>query len=332
VKVPTLQFGNKLVDTPIIQGGMAVKVSTSELAVAVAEQGGVGIIGGTGLSMEELRQQIREARDATKGLLGLNIMVAAREFKEAVLVALKEKIDVVVAGAGFSRDVFTICREWKTPVMTMVSSVKVAKLAERLGAAAVIVEGCDAGGHLGTEEKTAALMPAICEAVSIPVIAAGGFVDGEDIGRMLEMGAAGVQLGTRFLLSEECTVHKNFKNLLLNAKASDLVRIISPVGLPANAINTPLVQKHLAEDPSIRSQDCNRCLKHCNHSFCILKALLAASQDGDIEQGLFFTGKRYTDIESVEPVKKIFAELLQGARDYLNRHPSSGSGPVAARG
>ncbi len=330
MKIPTLQFGDKLADTPIIQGGMAVKVSTSELAVAVAEQGGVGIVGGTGLSMEELRQQLREARAATKGLLGLNIMVAAREFKEAVRVALKEKMDVIVAGAGFSRDVFTICREWKTPVMTMVSSVKVARLAERLGAAAVIVEGSEAGGHLGTEEKTAALLPAICEAVSIPVIAAGGFVDGSDIGRMLELGAAGVQMGTRFLLSEECTVHKNFKDLLLNARASDLVRIISPVGLPANAINTPLVRKHLAGDPSIRSADCNRCLKHCDHSFCILKALLAASQDGDYERGLFFTGKRFVDIKSVEPVKKIFAELLQGARDYLNQQsPSaSGSAPV----
>ncbi|MEA1921292.1 MAG: nitronate monooxygenase [Pseudomonadota bacterium] len=318
MKVPFLKIGNAIADQPIIQGGMAVGVSTSELAVAVAEEGGIGVIGGTGLSMDDLRRQMREARAATKGLLGLNVMVAAREFKESVLVALKEKVDVVVAGAGFSRDVFTICKEWKTPVVIMVASAKVARMAERLGAAAVIVEGCDAGGHLGSEEKTTDLLPAICEAVSIPVIAAGGFVNGADIARQLEMGAAGVQLGTRFLLSDECTVHKNFKDLLINAKASDLFRIMSPVGLPANAILTPLVEKYLSGDSSIRPKSCDACLKKCGQQFCILEALQRA-RNGDYERGLFFTGKRYVDINAVEPVKKIFSDLLQETQVYLER-------------
>lgn len=317
MKIPTLKIGRLLADKPIVQGGMAVSVSTAELAASVAEEGGIGVIGGTGLSMEALRRQVREARAATKGLLGLNIMVAAREFKEAVLVSLREKVDVVIAGAGFSKDVFSICREWKTPVVTMVSSVKVAKLAERLGAAAVIVEGCDAGGHLGTEAKTADLLPAICEAVSIPVIAAGGFVNGSDISRMLELGAAGVQLGTRFLLSDECTVHQNFKDLLIKAKPSDLVRIISPVGLPANAIRTPLIDKLLAGDESIRPESCDRCLKKCGREFCILQALSRA-RDGDYERGLFFTGRRFSDINAVEPVKKIFADLLSEAQQCLD--------------
>ncbi len=307
-----------LVRYPIIQGGMAVSVSTAELATAVADEGGIGVIGATGMNMDNLRSQMREARAATKGLLGLNVMVAAREFKESVLVALKEKVDVVIAGAGFSRDIFTICKEWKTPVITMVASAKVARLSERLGASAVIVEGCDAGGHLGTEEHTTDLLPAICEAVSIPVIAAGGFADGSDIGRMLELGAAGVQMGTRFLLSDECTVHKNFKDLLINAKASDLVRIMSPVGLPANAIRTPLVAKYLAQDSSIKPTSCDACLKKCGKQFCILEALTAA-RNGDYEHGLFFTGKRFADITSVEPVKKIFVDLLADAQAYLNR-------------
>ncbi len=330
MKIPSLKIGQAIADQPIIQGGMAVGVSTSELAVAVAEEGGIGVIGATGLSMDDLRRQMREARAVTKGLLGLNVMVAAREFKESVLVALKEKVDVVIAGAGFSRDVFTICKEWKTPVITMVSSAKVARLAERLGASAVIVEGCDAGGHLGTEEKTSNLLPAICEAVSIPVIAAGGFANGRDIAQQLELGAAGVQLGTRFLLSDECTVHKNFKDLLLNAKVSDLVRIISPVGLPANAIRTPLVEKHLAGDKSIRPKSCDRCLKKCGQEFCILEALQCA-RNGDYERGLFFTGKRFSDIGSVEPVKKIFTDLLQETRVYLDRVlEKGGSSPVGA--
>ena len=132
------------------------------------------------------------------------------------------------------------------------------------------------------------------------------------------MGAAGVQLGTRFLLSDECTVHKNFKDLLINAKASDLVRIMSPVGLPANAILTPLVKKYLDGDSSIRPQSCDSCLKKCGHQFCILEALRRA-RDGDYERGLFFTGKRFSDITSVEPVKKIFSDLLLETRTYLER-------------
>ena len=318
MEIPSLKIGAVLARYPIIQGGMAVSVSTAELASAVANEGGIGVIGATGMSMENLREQMHAARAATKGLLGLNVMIAAREFKESVLVALKEKVDVIIAGAGFSRDIFTICKEWKTPVITMVASVKVARLSERLGASAVIVEGCDAGGHLGTEEHVADLLPAICEAVSIPVIAAGGFADGSDIGRMLELGAAGVQMGTRFLLSDECTVHKNFKNLLLNAKASDLVRIMSPVGLPANAIRTPLVEKHLQQDTSIKPKSCDGCLKKCGKQFCILEALTAA-RNGDYEHGLFFTGKRFADITSVEPVKKIFVDLIADAQAYLGR-------------
>ncbi|MBW1646412.1 MAG: nitronate monooxygenase, partial [Deltaproteobacteria bacterium] len=276
MKLPEMRIGELVAKYPVVQGGMAVSVSTWELACAVADQGGIGVIGGSGLSMTELRQQLREARSRTKGIIGLNIMVAVREFKAAVMEALREKIDLIIAGAGFSRDVFGICREWKTPLITMVSSVRVAKLAEKLGAAAVIVEGRDAGGHLGTEKKTEELLPLISQAVKIPVIAAGGFIDGSDLFRALQLGASGVQMGTRFLLSRECTVHEKFKQLLLNAKKTDLVRILSPVGMPANAINTPLVQKLLAGDESIRPEQCDRCLKKCSGSFCILKALRQA--------------------------------------------------------
>ncbi len=306
--LPKMRIGELVADAPVIQGGMAVSVSTWELACAVADQGGIGVIGGSGLSMGELRQQLREARARTRGIIGLNIMVAVREFKAAVMEALREKIDLVIAGAGFSRDVFSLCREWKTPLITMVSSVRVARLAEKLGAAAVVVEGRDAGGHLGTEKKTEELLPAICQAVKIPVIAAGGFINGGDIYRAVRLGAAGVQMGTRFLLSRECTVHENFKRLLLQAQKKDLVRILSPVGMPANAINTPLVQKLLAGDESIRPQTCDRCLKKCSGSFCILKALRQA-RDGDYEHGLFFTGSRFDEIKEILSVPEIFRRL-----------------------
>ncbi len=317
MNLPGLKIGDRFVDLPIIQGGMAVSVSTAELSCAVADEGGIGVIGATGLSMEELKRQLREARAMTKGILGLNIMVAARSFKEVVYESLRQKVDVIIAGAGFSKDVFGICKEWKTPLITMVSSVKAAKLAERLGGAAVIVEGRDAGGHLGTEEKTEDLLPSICKAISIPAIAAGGFVDGKAISRAMELGAAGVQMGTRFLLSSECTVHDNFKELLLKSKISDLVRILSPVGLPANAIKTPLVEKLLAGDQSIRPDKCNGCLKHCSGSFCILEALKRA-RNGDYERGLFFTGSNFPAIKKILSVKEIIGDLMEEARACMN--------------
>jgi NAD(P)H-dependent flavin oxidoreductase YrpB (nitropropane dioxygenase family) len=316
MRLPELKIGDLCVDIPIIQGGMAVSVSTPELACAVADQGGIGVIGGSGLRIEELRAQLREARALTKGILGLNIMVAARSFKESVLEALRQRVDVIIAGAGFSRDVFAICREWKTPIITMVSSVKVAKLAERLGAAAVVLEGRDAGGHLGTEEKTETLLPAIRNAVSIPVIAAGGFVSGADVSHAVQLGADGVQMGTRFLLSSECTVHQNFKDLLLGAKITDLVRILSPVGMPANAIRTPLVQKLLAGDESIRPENCTGCLKRCSGTFCILEALRRA-RDGDYERGLFFTGRNFPAIGSIQSVREIINNILTEACSCL---------------
>jgi len=317
MNLPGLKIGDHFVDLPIIQGGMAVSVSTAELSCAVADEGGIGVIGATGLSLEEVKRQLQEARAMTKGFLGLNIMVAARSFKEVVYESVRQKVDVIIAGAGFSKDVFGICKEWKTPLITMVSSVKAAKLAERLGAAAVIVEGRDAGGHLGTEEKTEDLLPAICKAVSIPAIAAGGFVDGKAISRVMALGAAGVQMGTRFLLSSECTVHDNFKELLLKSKISDLVRILSPVGLPANAIKTPLVEKLLAGDQSIRPDKCSGCLKHCSGSFCILEALKQA-RNGNYERGLFFTGSNFPAIKKILSVKEIIGNLMEEARACIN--------------
>lgn len=316
MNLPGLKIGNRFVDIPIIQGGMAVSVSTAELACAVADEGGIGVIGATGLSLEDVKRQLQEARAMTKGILGLNIMVAARSFKEVVYESLRQKVDVIIAGAGFSKDVFAMCREWKTPLITMVSSVKAAKLAERLGAAAVVVEGRDAGGHLGTEDRTEDILPTICKAVSIPVIAAGGFVDGKAISQVMDLGAAGVQMGTRFLLSSECTVHDNFKELLLKSKLSDLVRILSPVGLPANAIKTPLVEKLLAGDQSIRPDTCKGCLKHCSGSFCILDALKRA-RDGDYERGLFFTGSNFPAIKKILSVKQIISDLVTEAKNCM---------------
>ena len=150
MKLPELKIGNKIAKVPIIQGGMAVRLSTARLAAAVANEGGIGLIAASGMPTDELRYEIRLARSLTSGIIGINIMVAARGFSEIVKTAIEEGIDLVVAGAGFSRDMFGLGQESGTPIVPIVSSVKLAKISQRLGAAAIVVEGKEAGGHLGT--------------------------------------------------------------------------------------------------------------------------------------------------------------------------------------
>jgi|TARA_B100001971_G_C17819337_1_gene348109 NAD(P)H-dependent flavin oxidoreductase YrpB (nitropropane dioxygenase family) len=152
VPLSNLKIGVLVSKFPIIQGGMSVAVSNAPLSAAVANAGGIGLIGGTGISVEELVVQIKKARELSRGIIAVNVMVAIQNFLDIVKVSIIEKVDLVVFGAGFSRDVFALCAEEDIPVVPIVSSVKAAKLSERLGAAAIIVEGRDAGGHLGTSK------------------------------------------------------------------------------------------------------------------------------------------------------------------------------------
>lgn len=294
---------------PIIQGGMAIRISTARLAAAVAEEGGIGLIAASGMTFDELRYEIRLARSLTKGIIGINAMVAARQFAGLVKTAIDEGIDLVVAGAGFSRDVFALGKESGTPIVTMVSSVKVAKISEKLGAAAVVVEGKEAGGHLGTDQPMRSLLPDIKNAVNIPVIGAGGVMSGQDIVDVLKLGADGVQMGTRFAASVESNASPALKEFYLKSKAEDIVLIKSPVGLPGQAVNNPFAQK-IIEGTVPVPDSCDACLKHCAKNFCIIKALIRAQQ-GDVESGLVFSGECIHKIEEILPVKEIFARLLK---------------------
>lgn len=294
---------------PIIQGGMAIRISTARLAAAVAEEGGIGLIAASGMTFDELRYEIRLARSLTKGIIGINAMVAARQFAGLVKTAIEEGIDLVVAGAGFSRDVFALGKESGTPIVTMVSSVKVAKISEKLGAAAVVVEGKEAGGHLGTDQPMRSLLPDIKNAVNIPVIGAGGVMSGQDIVDVLKLGADGVQMGTRFAASVESNASPALKEFYLKSKAEDIVLIKSPVGLPGQAVNNPFAQK-IIEGTVPVPDSCDACLKHCAKNFCIIKALIRAQQ-GDVESGLVFSGECIHKIEEILPVKEIFARLLK---------------------
>lgn len=315
MKLPELRIGQLVARVPVIQGGMAVRISTARLAAAVAEEGGIGLIAASGMALDELRHEIRLARSLTNGIIGINAMVAAREFASLVTTAIDEGIDLIVAGAGFSRDMFGLGKESGTPIVPIVSSAKLAKISESLGASAVIVEGKEAGGHLGTDRSMREIIPEVRKAVSIPVIGAGGVISGRDIVEVLNLGANGVQMGTRFAASEESNAAPSLKEFYLKAKPEDVVLIKSPVGLPGRAVKNPFAEK-IIEGTVDTPESCDACLKHCEQNFCIIKALIRAQQ-GDVETGLVFTGEYIHKIDDILPVKDIFARLLKEA-DEIN--------------
>ena len=306
LKLPELKIGAKIAKIPIIQGGMAIRLSTARLAAAVANEGGIGLIAASGMSHDELRYEIRLARSLTSGIVGINIMVAARDFAGIVKTAISEGIDLVVAGAGFSRDMFGLGKDSGTPVVPIVSTAKLAKISERLGASAVIVEGKEAGGHLGTDTSIRKIIPEVREAVKLPIIAAGGVLTGQDIVDFIKMGANGVQMGSRFASSVESNAAPALKEYYLKSKPEDIVVIHSPVGLPGRAVRTPFSQKVL-EGP-VPPKQCDNCLKACKHNFCIIRSLIRAQQ-GDVETGLVFTGEYMPRIDKIMSVKEIFAKL-----------------------
>ena len=310
MKLPELKIGTKVAKTPIVQGGMAIRLSTARLAAAVANEGGIGLIAASGMSHAELRYEIQLARSLTSGIIGINIMVAARDFAGICKTAIDAGIDLIVAGAGFSRDMFGYGKESGTPIVPIVSSVKLAKISERLGATAIVVEGKEAGGHLGTTHSVRELIPDIRAAVKIPVIAAGGVLSGQDIVDLIKMGANGVQMGSRFAASAESNAAPALKEYYLKSKPEDIVVIHSPVGLPGRAVRTPFSAR-VMEGP-VPPKVCDACLKACKHNFCIIRALTRAQQ-GDVETGLVFTGEYMPRIKKILSVHEIFSQLKREA-------------------
>jgi nitronate monooxygenase len=306
--MPSLSIGRVTSRLPIVQGGMAVRVSMASLAAAVANAGGIGVIAGSGLSEEELRAEIRSARKMVDGVIGVNVMVAVRNFAELVKASLDEGIDLVIAGAGFSRDVFEWTREAGVPMVPIVGSPRVAELSERFGAAAVVVEGGDAGGHLGTDVPVRALLPSILDAVSIPVIAAGDIISGADICEVMSAGAAGVQMGTRFAATLESSASDAFKRMYVDATDDDIVLVASPVGLPGRSLRNPLTER-LAAGVEPRIERCIACLKKCGKQFCIMDKLVR-SQQGDVEDGLVFTGAGVARVHDIPSVRELMDRLV----------------------
>jgi len=329
-KLPPLKIGNLSVSLPIIQGGMATRVSLHNLAGNVAKQGAIGIIAVSGMSdPNEVKSEIRQARKIAgpKGIIGINIMGVVSHFVELVKAAIEEKIDLIIQGAGFREDIFEIGGKYNIPIFSMASSSKVAKKGEAMGAAAIVVEGADAGGHLGFPEghpfrKTIDIVKEVAKTVKIPVIAAGGIFNGKDIVELLRAGAKGVQMATRFVATKECDVHQKFKELYLKAKKEDVVIVHSPVGLPGRVIKNSFVEKILkGEAPKPDPKKCQGCIGMvCDRSYCILEALENARK-GDLENGLVFAGSNVWRINKIVSVKELIQELVTEANEILKNQP-----------
>ena len=293
---------------------MSIRVSTSALAVPVAECGGIGTIGGSGLPVAELQEDIRKAKSQTNGIIAVNIMYAMKEFYELVMGSIEAGVDMIITGAGFSRDIFKIGKKYNVPIVSIVSSPAFAKLAEKLGAAAIIVEAAEAGGHLGTQTKLRDLFPSIRKVVTkVPLIAAGGITNGFEMAELMDKyGADGIQIASRFVLSKECSVSQKFKEAFLKAEKDDIVLVASPVGMPGRAIKTPFVEKMMRGE-DVSSKECRyKCLKKCSYKYCINERLMMAC-DGNVEEGLVFSGANTYKMKEILSVREIFDRFVKEA-------------------
>lgn len=321
MKLPELKIDSLTARIPIIQGGMSIRVSTSALAVPVADCGGIGTIGGSGLPVAELQEDIRLAKSRTNGIVAVNIMYAMREFYELVMGSIEAGVDMIITGAGFSRDIFKIGRQYNVPIVSIVSSPAFAKLAEKLGAAAIIVEASEAGGHLGTHTKLRDLFPSIRKVITkVPLIAAGGITNGFEMAELMDkFGADGIQIASRFVLSKECSVSQKFKETFLKADKDDIVLVTSPVGMPGRAINTPFVQS-MNKGDDVSTKECKyKCLKKCSYKYCISDRLIRACK-GNVEEGLVFSGANTFKMKEILSVRKIFNRFVSEAESVYKEN------------
>jgi NAD(P)H-dependent flavin oxidoreductase YrpB (nitropropane dioxygenase family) len=351
----SLRIGNLAITIPVIQGGMGVGVSLSGLAAAVANEGGVGVISSAGLgllykdfsdnfleaSIYGLKEEIRKAREKTSGVIGVNVMVAMTNFADMIRTAISEKVDIIIAGAGLPLDLPSFLKKGSiTKLIPIVSSARAAKIiCEKWKSNynylpdAVIVEGPKAGGHLGFKEEQIndnnysleKLVPEIVNELKpfeesnnqpIPLIAAGGIYTGGDINKIFNLGAAGVQMGTRFVTTEECDASAAFKQTYIDAEEKDIEIIKSPVGMPGRAIISNFIKK--VREGKKQPKKCPfKCIKTCDISkspYCIIIALINAFK-GNFENGYAFAGSNAFRATKISSVKEIFQSLLKEYRE-----------------
>lgn len=293
---------------PIFQGGMAW-IADASLAAAVSNAGGLGIIAAMNANADWLREEIHKARQLTDKAFGVNIMLMSPFADEVSDLVIEEKIPVVVTGAG---NPGKYMKKWVAAgikVIPVVASTAMAKLVERSGAFAVIAEGGESGGHIG-ELTTMTLVPQVCDAVNIPVLAAGGIADGRGIAAALMLGACGVQCGTRFLVAEECTVHQNYKNKILKAKDIDTIATGKRLGHPVRCLKNPFTRDLFKQEynPNISDEELEK---------MGAGALRKAAKEGDEKNGSFMAGQCAAMVHKEQPVKEMIEEMFAEAEQIL---------------
>ncbi len=306
LKLPLCELLN--LEFPIIQGGMAW-VADAYLAAAVSNAGGLGLIAGMSMNGEQLRAEIRKARTLTDKPFGVNIMLMSPYASEVAKVVVEENIPVVTTGAGNPASYMKAWKEAGIKVLPVVASTGLAKMMERAGADAVIAEGCESGGHIG-ELTTMALVPQVCDAVSIPVIAAGGIGDGRGLAAAVMLGASGVQVGTAFLVAEECTIHENYKKRVLAAKDIDTMATGHRFGHPVRSLKTNFSRKY-------RKLEFEPETTHEQLEALGVGALRRAAREGDEENGCFMAGQVAGLIKAIRPARQIMEEMTAQAAEIL---------------
>lgn len=293
---------------PIIQGGMAW-IADASLAAAVSEAGGLGIISGVG-STEDVRAEIKKAKALTNKPFGLNIMLMRDNIDEIAKLVCEEEVAVVTTGAGSPGKYIEDWKKHNIKVIPVVPSVAIAKRMEKFGADAVIVEGMEAGGHIG-QLTTMSLVPQVVDAVNIPVIAAGGIGDGRGIAASFMLGACGVQMGTRFLVSHECKVHENYKNKVLNSKDIDTEITGTSTSHPVRVLRNKLTREYKALEKSNANPEVIAALGK--------GALRKAVLDGDIDNGSVMAGQIAGMISKKQSCKEIIDEIINELDEVLGR-------------
>lgn len=296
------------IEYPIIQGGMAW-IADSSLASAVSNGGGLGIIAGGNAPVEYIRNEIRKTKELTDKPFGVNIMLLSENAEELAKVVCEEGVKVVTTGAGNPGKYMAMWKDAGIKVIPVVASVALAIRMERSGADAVIAEGCEAGGHIG-ELTTMTLVPQVVDAVDIPVIAAGGIGDGRGVLASMVLGAEGVQVGTRFLVADECTVHENYKEKIIKANDIDTMVTGRSTGHPVRVLKNKLARKF--KELEKNNGDLNQ------YNELGKGALPKAAKDGDVDFGSVMAGQIAGLVNKKQSCKDIIEEMFKETEKVLN--------------
>ena len=292
---------------PVFQGAMA-QIARYQLASAVSNAGGLGIIASGGMSPEQLREEIVNCKKHTDKPFAVNLMLMMHNINEIIDVVIDEGVGIVTTGAGTPRKYMPKLKEAGIKVIPVIPSVKAAKKMEELGCDAVVVEGMEAGGHVG-ESTTMALLPQVTSAVNIPVIAAGGIADGRGVAAAYCLGASGVQMGTVFLATDECPVSENYKNAILEAVDTSTTLTGTKFGAPVRGIKNELTKRyHELEEKSATLMELEE---------LTLGSLRKAAYEGDVENGSIMSGQIAGLVNEIRPVKDVIEGIFEEAQKVL---------------